>query len=388
MRAETVGVSENLPVAVLSRPLKWGELPVGEGDFLLPTGTVTLLLADVDGSARRWEADPEGVGRAIARLNEIVDEQVGRHDGVRPVEQRLGDSFVAAFARARDAVACGLAIQQALAGEPVAVRMGVHTGDVQRRDEGNYTGRAIDRAARIRTLAHGGQTVMSQTTRELVVDALPENAGLSDLGSHQLSDLSRPEHIYQLCHPDLPAVFPPLRSLDARGHNLPVQRTSFVGRIREMAAVKALIADNMLVTLTGAGGCGKSRLAVHAGAELIDTQPDGVWFADLAPVANPDMVAAQVASIFALKAGPSVTPTDGLAAYLGTRTTVLILDNCEHVLDAAAALADTLLARCPCLRVLATSRQPLVLEGELTWRVPSLTVPEDAPADPRGGVCL
>ena len=171
----------------------------------------------------------------------MVDEQVGRHDGVRPVEQGEGDSFVAAFARARDAVACALAIQRALAGGPLRLRIGVHAGDVLRRDEGNYVGPAINRAARIRNVAHGGQTVLSQATAELTADDLPEGAWLVDLGVHRLKDLSRPERIFQLCHPDLPAEFPPLRSLDARAHNLPVQRTSFVGRQAEMDEREGLL---------------------------------------------------------------------------------------------------------------------------------------------------
>ena len=227
----------------------------------------------------------------LASVNAVIDEAVGRHDGVRPVEQGEGDSFVAAFARARDGVACALAIQRDLAGGPLRLRIGVHAGDVLRRDEGNYAGPVINRAARIRNAAHGGQTVLSQATAELTADNLPEGAWLVDLGVHRLKDLSRPERIFQLCHPDLPAEFPPLRSLDARAHNLPVQRTSFVGREVELAKVKALLADEPLVTLVGSGGCGKTRLAVHAAAEVLDEYADGVWLADLAAVADPDAVA-------------------------------------------------------------------------------------------------
>jgi class 3 adenylate cyclase len=291
---------------------------VDDGDPLLPMGTVTLVLGDVEGSTRRWEADPDSMLAAITELNEIVDEEVGRHDGVRPVEQGEGDSFVAVFARARDALDCVLAIQRALAGD-VLVRIGVHTGDVQRRDEGNYVGRAINRAARVRDLAHGGQTVLSQTACDLVVDSLPAQASLRDLGSHRLKDLSRPEHIYQLCHPDVSADFPPLRSLDALGHNLPAQRTSFVGRTAELAEVVSLLAESTLVTLTGSGGCGKTRLALHAGAEILEVATDGVWFADLGAVSDPGAVPAQVAAAFALKEGPGMSPTDALAAYLGRR---------------------------------------------------------------------
>ena len=374
-------MSENLPVPVLVRRLWWGDPPMSEGAFVLPTGTVTLLLADVEGSTRGWEADPVAMAEAIAVLNRVVDEQVGRHDGVRPVEQGEGDSFVAAFARARDAVVCALAIQHALAGERLRLRIGMHTGEVQHRDEGNYIGQSINRAARVRNVAHGGQTVLSETTRDLVIDALPVHVSLRDLGVHRLKDLSRPERIFQLCHPELTADFPPLRSLDAHLHNLPNQRTSLVGRTAEVAEVQRLLATSPLVTVTGAGGCGKTRLAIQVGAELVEAHPDGVWFADLSSVTDPGAVAAQVSQVFALKEAPGTSTIEALVAYLAERHAMLILDNCEHVLDAAARLADTLLGRCGRLAVLATSRQPLAVEGEVVWRLPSLPVPTvDGPA--------
>jgi predicted ATPase/class 3 adenylate cyclase len=354
---------------------------VADGGFVLPTGTVTLLLADVEGSTRQWEDDPDGMGVAVADVNRVADELIGRFDGVRPLEQGEGDSFVAAFARARDAVACALAIQRTLGGGRLRLRIGVHTGEVRRRGEGNYAGSTINRAARLRDLAHGGQTVLSQVSAALVAEGLPVGASLRDLGFHQLRDLARPEHIYQLDHPELPSEFPALRSMDALAHNLPVQRTSFVGRDWEMGEIKRLLADTTLVTLTGAGGCGKSRLAVHVAADLLDTNPDGVWLAELAPLADPDALAAQLAAVFVLKEGPGMTLTDTLAAYLADKHTLIVLDNCEHVIDAAAGLADRLLGSCGSLRILATSRQPLGLDGETAWRVPSLTVPaEDGPA--------
>jgi predicted ATPase/DNA-binding CsgD family transcriptional regulator len=318
------------------------------------------------------------------KLNDVVDACISRCDGVRPPEKGEGDSFIAAFARARDAVACSLAIQRAVTASPLRMRMALHTGDMPRRGERDYGGPVVNRTARLRDLAHGGQVVLSHATHDLVVDALPDAASLADLGVHRLKDLSRPEHVYQLCHPELIAEFPPLRSLDARRQNLPIQRTTFIGRHEELAAVKHLVYEAPHITLTGSGGCGKTRLAVQAGGELVDSYPDGVWFADLAAVADPAAVAAQVASVFALKEGPAMSATDALAAYLAERRAVLILDNCEHVLDAAAGLADTLVAGCPDLRVLATSRQPLGVEGEITWRVPSLAVPDDKPASMAG----
>jgi predicted ATPase/class 3 adenylate cyclase len=371
-------MSDNLPALVLVRSVGWDEPPGTGGGFVLPSGTVTLLLGDVEGSTRAWEADPKATEAATVELNDLVDELVGRCDGVRPVEQGEGDSFVAAFARARDALGCALAIQQALVSATLRVRLGLHTGEVVRRDEGNYVGPAIIRTARLRDLAHGGQTVLSETARDLVLDALPDGASLRDLGVHRLKDLSRPERVFQLCHPDLPDVFPPLRSLDSRRHNLPGwQRTTFIGRSAELAELTDLLRDERLVTLTGSGGCGKTRLAVQVAAEVVDAYADGVWFGDLSSVADSDAVPAQVAQVFAVKVGPGLSPTDAIVAYLGERRALLIVDNCEHVLDAAAGLVDTVLSACPGVTVMATSRQPLALEGEVAWRVPSLSVPLD-----------
>ncbi len=366
---------------VLLRPLQWGESPVGDGEFLLPTGTVTLLLADVEGSTAGWEADAAGMALAIVELNELVDEQIGVHDGVRPVEQGEGDSFVAAFARARDAVACALAIQRALAGGRLAVRMGLHTGDVQRRDEGNYVGQAVNRTARLRNLAHGGQTVLSAVTRDLVADSVPDGVVLRDLGTHRLRDLVRPEHVFQLCHPDLPSSFPPLRSLDVVPHNLPALRTTFVGRASQIETIAAMLSDTALVTLTGAGGCGKTRLALQVAADVLDRYPDGVWLTELAPVSDPGAVAAAVAAALSLKAPPGLRMVEVVVDFLRDKSALVLLDNCEHVLDAASAVSDAVLAQCPSVQILATSRQPLGVDGEVACRVPSLSLPlDDGPA--------
>src|ERR1700758_29876 len=229
----------------------WSDLDVSG---LLPTGTVTLLLADVEGSTRLWETQPEVMTTAIARLNQVVCDVIAVHGGVRPVEQGEGDSFVAAFARASDAVATALQLQRAPLA-PIRLRIGVHTGEVQLRDEGNYAGSAINRTARLRDLAHGGQTVLSGATEPLVVDRLPAGAWLADLGSHPLRDLPRPERVVQLCHPDLVNEFPALRTSKAvAATNLPVQLTSFVGRDAQLTQLGELLAHNRVVTLTGAGG--------------------------------------------------------------------------------------------------------------------------------------
>ena len=244
-------------------PLNWSDLGVSE----LPTGTVTLLLADVEGSTRLWQTQPEEMTAAIARLDRTVCAVISAHHGVRPVEQGEGDSFVVAFTRASNAVACALELQRAPLA-PIRLRIGVHTGEVQLRDEGNYIGTTVNRTARLRDLAHGGQTVLSGTTEDLVLDRLPADAWLTDLGSHQLRDLPRLERVVQLCHPDLRNEFPPLRTRETVvAPNLPVQFTSFVGREAEMNDVRQILADNRLVTLTGAGGVGKTRLAVQVATD-------------------------------------------------------------------------------------------------------------------------
>src|SRR5260370_18734955 len=228
---------------------------------LLPTGTVTLLLADVEGSTKIWAAQPEVMTAEIERMNQTASKLVAEHDGVRPVEQGEGDSFVAAFARAGDAVACALELQRAdLA--PIKLRIGVHTGDVQLRDEGNYAGTTINKTARLRGLAHGGQTVISAATEEMVEDQLPDEAWLIDLGRHSLRDLPRAVRVSQLCHPDVRNDFPPLRTSNTTAaHHLPAQLTTFVARHAQMADIRALLPATRPVTLTGAAGPATTRLA-------------------------------------------------------------------------------------------------------------------------------
>src|SRR5271155_5726973 len=265
----------------------WSELGVSG---LLPTGTVTLLLADVEGSTRLWESQPEQMTAAPPRLNQTVSEIIATHDGVRPVEQGEGDSFVAAFARASDAVAAALAMQRAPLA-PIRLRIGVHTGEIQLRDEGNYAGPTINRTARLRDLGHGGQTLLSGVTEALVLDRLPDDAWLTDLGSHPLRDLPRPERVMQLCHPDLVNDFPPLRvAKTIASTRLPVQLTSFVGRDEQLTQVRELLTQNRLVTLTGAGGAGKTRLAIQIAAQLAGEFGDGVRYVDLAPITDPGLV--------------------------------------------------------------------------------------------------
>ena len=345
---------------------------------LLPTGMATLLLADVEGSTRLWETQPDEMTVALARLNRTVSEVIAAYGGVRPVEQGEGDSFVVAFTRASDAVACALELQQAPLA-PIRLRIGVHTGEVQLRDDGNYAGSTINRTARLRDLAHGGQTVLSGATEDMVVDRLPPGAWLTDLGTHPLRDLPRPERVVQLCHPDLRGDFPPLRTPKSVGvHNLPVQLTSLVGREAEIGDVRQLLADNRLVALTGAGGAGKTRLAVEIAARIAPEFGDGVWYVDLAPVTHPAVVPVTVARALGLPDQPGRSTMDTLLRFVRDRHMLVVLDNCEHVLDASAELVVALLAGAPGLTVLATSREPIGVSGEATWRVPSLSVADAA----------
>ena len=358
-----------------ARSVEWSGTDMNEP---LPTGTVTLLLADVEGSTQLWQSNPDDMTAAIANLDRTLDALVSAHNGVRPVEQGEGDSFVVAFDRASSAVACALALQRA-ALAPLRLRIGVHTGEVQLRDEHNYIGPAINRTARLRELAHGGQTVLSGVTSDLIADCLPPDTWLTDLGSHPLRDLPRPERVVQLCHPDLCNEFAPLRLREAVvAQHLPSQLTSFIGRDAEMAEVRAILAESRLVTLTGAGGVGKTRLALQVATLTAGDFSDGTWWADLAPVTDPDLVPATVARALGLPDQPGRSPQHSLLQHIGNRNVLVVLDNCEHLLDSTATLLTSLTGGCPRLRVLCTSREPIGLTGEVTWRVPSLSLSDDA----------
>jgi len=354
--------------------MDWSELGMVE----VPTGTVTLLLADVEGSTRLWETQPDKMAEALARMDAVVTEAVAARGGVRPVEQGEGDSFVVAFARASDAVACALDLQRAPL-DPILLRIGVHTGEVRLRDDANYAGPTINRTARLRDLGHGGQTLLSGATAPLVVDCLPPDAWLTELGAHRLRDLPRPERVVQLCHRDACNDFPPLRSANAVAkHNLPIPLTRFVGRRRELAELDGIVAEHRLVTLTGAGGAGKTRLAIEVAALHAAQFDDGLWYVDLAPIVDPGLVPARVALTLGLPDQPSRSPMDILVRFLGGKNILLVLDNCEHLLDACVAMLAELLTACPRLTIMATSREPLGVPGELTWRVPSLSLAEEA----------
>jgi predicted ATPase/class 3 adenylate cyclase/DNA-binding CsgD family transcriptional regulator len=349
---------------------------------LLPSGTVTFLLTDIEGSTRLWEAAPEAMAVAVPRHYELIAAAVERHGGVRPIEQGEGDSIVAAFARASDALAAAVDLQLALLAEPwpagleLGVRVALHAAESQLRDAGNYQGVALSRCARLRAIASGGQILLSQGVHDLVLDQLPDGVRLADLGVHRLRDLGRAERVFGVVQSDLPAVAVP-ESVDARPNNLPVQLSSFIGRERELNDVSAALSRTRLLTLTGAGGAGKTRLALQTAADTLGRFPDGVWWIELAPLSGPDVVARALALALGVRPLPGATDLDAGVFFLESRTALVLLDNCEHVLAESLAVAQALLEGCPGVCVLATSREPLRIAGESDWQVPPLSLPTD-----------
>lgn len=353
----------------------------------LPTGTVTFMLTDVEGSTRLWEEHPDTMGAAVERHGEVIEKAVTEHRGVLVKSKGEGDSTFSVFARPTDAVVAAVAAQRALGAEPwpdgveICVRAALHTGEAELRD-GDYYGTSVNRCARLRAVAHGGQTICSQTTADLVADGLPDGVGVRSLGTHRLKDLERPEQIFQISRADFPEEFAPLRSLDAFRHNLPTQRTSFIGREDELIQIRKLLGSHRLVTLTGVGGCGKTRLALQLAADEVDGYTDGVYFVDLAPVSDPDVLPSAVASAVGLGTRSVATGTarpvrEDLLDFFSDSTSLIVLDNCEHLVEACAELCDGFMERCSKVMVLATSREALEVEGEQTYSVPSLSVPRD-----------
>jgi predicted ATPase/class 3 adenylate cyclase len=349
----------------------------------IPSGTITLLFTDVEGSTRLWEAEPEAMAQALRRHDELLRAAIRQAGGF--VFKTVGDAFCAAFATPRAALDAAAAAQRTLGAEPwptarpIRVRMSLHTGVCEERDN-DYFGPVVNRTARLEAVAHGGQVLVSGATAELLSETLPGGVTLRDLGLHRLKDLGRPERVFQLEAEFLAPDFPPLASLDnpELPNNLPGQLSAFVGREREVPEVRALVGSSRLVTLTGAGGCGKTRLALQAAAELLGEARDGVWFVDLAPLTRPEQIPDAVAAALGLTDPGGQPLLESLTESLREQDTLVLLDNCEHLIDDAAKLCGQLVRDCPRLRILATSREPLGLDGEHVYRVPSLSLP---PAD-------
>lgn len=342
----------------------------------MPTGDVTFVLTDIEGSTKRWEKFPKLMPEVVRRHDEILIGCIEQFGGQDLRKKGEGDSHFAVFGLASSAVRAALEIQRSLASEewgavgPVKVRIAIHTGEAEFRDN-DYFGQNVNRCARLRGVGHGGQTILSEATRRLVAGQLPADCTLRDLGSHRLKDLLEPERIFQLEAPGLDSEFAPLASLSAAKHNLPVQLTSFVGRAQQLDQVKRLLFNKHLVTLLGAGGTGKTRLALQIAADLIEEFPDGVWFAPLAALQDPNLVAQAVAECLPI----SIRGKDPLAAIVDNyeeARALIIVDNCEHLDRAPGEFVNQLLSRCPSLTVLATSREPLSVRGESCLQVPPL----------------
>jgi len=352
----------------------------------LPTGTVAFLFTDIEGSTPLWEREPEKMHLALERHHAIL--QVAIESSGGQVFKIIGDAFQAAFAVPARAVEAAISAQRSLVfevwptGIPIRVRMGVHTGHAEARDDDYTAAHTLNRVARIMSAAHGGQIILSQEVLDELANRIPEEITLRDMGKHRMKGLTQLEHLYQVIAPDLPAEFPRLSTLDiSPPNNLPLQLTSFIGREKELREVMELLSTCRLVTLTGPGGCGKTRLSLEIAERVQDTHPHGVWLVELASLADPSLIPQTLAAVLGLReegggytgGRPILTV---LTDFLRTRTLFLVLDNCEHLIEACARLADGLLRACPKIHILASSRETLGISGEATYQVPSLGVPD------------
>lgn len=352
---------------------------------------LTLHLTDIEGSTRLWEESPESMAVAVERHDQIVHQEVSRQRGRLIKSQGEGDSTFSVFEDPRAAVEAALAVQRAISSTewpsiPLRVRVALHTGGVQRRGDDFY-GPTVNRCARLRDVGHGGQVLLSGGTAELVEDALRAPSCLRDLGVHRLKDLSGEEHIFQLSHPDLPTEFPPLNSLDRRRDNLPQHLSSFVGRRDAIEHVKEALAASRLVTIAGPGGIGKTRVAIEAAREIVVHYPDGVWVINLASVTHPSFVGQAIARALGVEEHPGRELLTTLIDHLHPRSLLLVVDNCEHLVDACAETVLELLTACPHIKVLATSREALKVSGEHVYVLPTLTLPTEALSLTLGEVC-
>ena len=342
------------------------------------------MLTDIEGSTRLWELRTSAMDRALERHNAILDDVFSASGGLVVTSRGEGDSVFAVFQNARQAILAAVDAQRLLGNEPwpegilVNVRMALHTGEAELR-QGEYHGHAaINRCGRLRALAHGGQVLISGTTRDLVYHHLPDGIGLKSLGEQKLRDIDLPEHIFQVTNADLREDFPPLKTIPRTASNLPEQLTTFVGREREAAEVRTLLERARLVTVTGAAGAGKTRLALKVAGELLGAYDDGVCFIELAPLGDPALVPQALATAMSLVPSSGRSHESVLLETLRDQRRLLVLDNCEHLINACARMTEVLLKACPRIRVLATSREALGVPGEISWRVPPLVPSEGA----------
>ena len=343
-----------------------------------PSGNVNFLFTDVEGSTALWDDHPEEMRELLAEHDRIVRSVVESHGGY--VFTTAGDSFSVAFTDARDALDAAVELQLEVLGLrndiELRVRAGIHTGEASERD-GDYFGPAVNRCARITSAGHGGQILLSGTTARLLDGNLPEHVDLLELGVHRLRDLAEPELILQVRHPDLHQEFPKLSTIEGPGDRLPTQLTSFIGREHEITEVTALLRERRLVTLTGPGGAGKTRLSLEVADRVIRDHPDGIRLVELAALVDRDVLLDEVAQRFGAAGVDGIPMTQTIAEKIHDRRMLVVLDNCEHLVDPVARMTSDLLAACPNLRVIATSRERLAITGEVVYRVPSLSVPPD-----------
>ena len=345
----------------------------------LPSGTVTFLYTDIEGSTRLAQEHPEEWETLRARHHAILHETIESNNGY--VFQVVGDGFCAAFHTANDGLHTAIEAQRKLlkenwGGVPLKVRMGLHTGEAEAHGNEYHGYLTISLVQRIMSAGHGGQILLSHATENLLRGHLPKDVSLLDLGEHKFKDILQPVHVFQVIVPDLQREFPALRALDVFPNNLPIQLTSFIGRERELDEVKQLLLNTHLLALTGPGGTGKTRLALQLATEVLKEFPDGVWLVELAPLIDPTLVTQTMAATLGVREQPGRTILDALTDYVRAKNLLLILDNCEHLIEACAKLADSLLRAAPRLKILATSREALGIAGETSYRVPSLPLPD------------
>ena len=343
----------------------------------LPTGTVTFLFTDIENSTPLWEKHPEAMKSALAKHDSLVRSISLLHNG--RIIKTTGDGFHVVFATATDAVQVAIHAQQAIQKESwddvaIKVRMGIHTGEAELRD-GDYFGGTLNLAARIMSIGHGGQILISETTLQIAQEHLSDHLSVTDLGEHRLKGLSKIERIFQISTPDLQQEFPALKSLTHISNNLPTQLTSFIGRERELEEAQSKLENARLLTLIGPGGTGKTRLSIQLGAQLLSSFKDGVWWVEFAPISDPSLVMQTIASVYDIGEVPGVPLKMLVHDFVREKHLLLILDNCEHLVDASARVVDEILHVAPKVKIIVSSREALGINGETVYRVPSLSLP-------------